>query len=71
MRRIVSFIIGTVLGGLAGAVIALLFTPASGSELRAQIRDRTENLVVDIRQATATKRIELQNRLDTLRAPKA
>ena len=71
MRRILSFFIGVLLGGLAGGVIALLFAPESGPELRNRIRERAENLAGEIRQAAATKRIELQERLDTLRAPKA
>lgn len=71
MRRALSFFIGVTLGGLIGATLALLFAPASGTDLRAQIRDRAENVAAEIRQAAATKRIELQQRLDTLRAPKA
>jgi len=71
MRRTLSFLIGMLLGGLAGAVVALLFTPESGTDLRNRLREGVENLSTDIRQAAATKRIELQERLDTLRAPKA
>jgi gas vesicle protein len=71
MRRALSFFIGVTLGGLVGATISLLFAPSSGRELRAQIGDRAENLAAEVRQAANTKRIELQSRLDTLRAPKA
>jgi len=71
MRRILSFFIGVIVGGLAGAVIALLFAPESGPELRNRMRDGVDNLAIEIRQAAVTKRIELQERLDTLRAPKA
>jgi len=71
MRRTLSFFIGVVLGGLVGGTLGLLLAPASGSEMRAQIRDRAENLAVEVRQAANTKRIELQERLDNLRAPKA
>jgi len=71
MRRALSFFIGVILGGLVGVTISLLFAPSSGSELRAQISDRAENLAAEVRQAANTKRIELQRRLDTLRAPKA
>ncbi|MDO9129706.1 MAG: YtxH domain-containing protein [Anaerolineales bacterium] len=70
MRRTLSFFIGVILGGLAGAVIALLFAPESGPELRIRLRERADNLGGEIRQAAATKRIELQERLDTLRAPR-
>jgi gas vesicle protein len=70
MRRMFSFLIGTLLGGLVGAVLALLFAPSSGTELRGQISERTNGIATEIRQAASTKRIELQQRLDTLRAPK-
>jgi gas vesicle protein len=71
MRRALSFFIGVTLGGLVGATLSLLFAPSSGPELRAQIRDRAENLTAEVRQAANTKRIELQERLESLRAPKA
>jgi gas vesicle protein len=71
MRRTFSFIIGATVGGLIGAAVALLFAPSSGEELRAKISDRSQNFAADIRQAANTKRIELQERLQVLRAPKA
>ena len=71
MRRTLSFFIGATIGGLVGATLALLFTPASGEELRVQIGDRAQSFATDIRQAANTKRIELQERLEILRAPKA
>jgi hypothetical protein len=71
MRRIFSFVIGATLGGLVGATLAILFAPASGAETRAQITDRTQVFATEIRQAANTKRIELQERLEILRAPKA
>jgi gas vesicle protein len=71
MRRTLSFFIGATIGGLVGATLALLFAPASGEELRIQIGDRTQTFAADIRQAANTKRIELQERLEVLRSPKA
>ncbi len=71
MRRTMSFFIGVLLGGLVGGTLGLLLAPASGDELRAQIRDRAENMAVEVRQAANSKRIELQERLDSLRSPKA
>jgi gas vesicle protein len=70
MRRAFSFFIGSLIGGIIGAAVALLFAPASGRELRIQINDRAQGLAADIRQAANTKRIELQERLETLRAPR-
>jgi gas vesicle protein len=70
MRRAFGFLIGTVIGGVIGAGIALLFTPMAGKDLRYQINDRAQGLVASIRSAANTKRIELQERLETLRAPR-
>ena len=71
MRKTISFFIGVIMGGLVGATVALLFAPDSGSELRNQIRDRAESLTGEIRQAVGDRRIELQDRLETLRNPPA
>ena len=70
MKKILSFTIGALVGGLVGATLALLFTPESGVELRAQIRDRAGSFSDEIRQAVTSKRIELQDRLESLRTPK-
>ena len=67
MRKTLSFFVGIILGGLVGATLALLFTPESGTELRGQIRQRALSFTDEIRQAASTKRIELQERLETLR----
>ncbi len=71
MRRAFSFFIGTLIGGIIGAAAALLFAPLAGTDLRVQISDRAQGLVADIRHAARSKRIELQERLETLRTPRA
>jgi gas vesicle protein len=70
MRKFASFTIGALLGGLVGVTLSLLFAPESGTNLRAQIRQRTEAFSAEVRQAVNTKRIELQDRLETMRTPK-
>jgi gas vesicle protein len=71
MRRIFSFIIGSIVGAIIGAGTALLLAPTSGEELRGQINSRAMDITSDIKQSVNTKRIELRERLDTLRTPKA
>ena len=39
-----AFLIGFVVGGLTGAVVALLFAPQSGEETRALIKDKSIEL---------------------------
>jgi len=70
MRRMFGFLIGVVVGGLVGSTIALLLAPASGEELRSQIRERGQNFFNDVRHAADERRIELRQRLDSLRAPR-
>jgi hypothetical protein len=44
--------------------------PESGEELRGQLRERGQGFFSEVRHAADSRRIELRNRLDTLRAPR-
>ncbi|MBL8090414.1 MAG: YtxH domain-containing protein [Anaerolineales bacterium] len=70
MRRMFGFLIGTFVGALVGSVIALLLAPESGESLRNQIRQRGQGFIDDIRHSADSRRIELRNRLESLRAPR-
>lgn len=70
MRRMFGFLIGIFVGGLVGGIIALLMAPESGEKLRTQLRDRGQGVMNDIRHSADARRIELRNRLETLRAPR-
>src|SRR4030095_7822475 len=39
-----AFLVGFIVGGLSGAVVALLFAPQSGEETRALIKDKSIEL---------------------------
>ncbi|MCL4559395.1 MAG: YtxH domain-containing protein [Chloroflexi bacterium] len=74
MRTMSNFILGALLGGLVGATLALLLTPASGEQLRQQLRSSAVNFKNDITQAASDRRAELEKQLTTLRSsptPKA
>ncbi|MHB8776739.1 MAG: YtxH domain-containing protein [Anaerolineales bacterium] len=70
MRRMFGFLIGIFVGGLVGAVLALLLAPESGENLRTQLRDRGQGFMNDIRHSADTRRIELRHQLETLRTPR-
>lgn len=70
MRRMFGFLIGTFVGALVGSVIALLLAPESGESLRNQIRQRGQGFLDDIRHSADSRRIELRNRLESMRAPR-
>ncbi len=71
MRRMFGFLIGTFVGGLFGATIAILLAPESGGELRARLRGRASGFVDEIRLAADSRRTELEQHLAQLRAPRS
>jgi gas vesicle protein len=71
MRKMFGFLIGVFVGALVGSTVALLLAPESGEELRTELRERGQNFMGEVRHAADTRRIELKDRLDTLRTPRA
>ncbi len=71
MRQIFGFMMGIMVGALFGSTVALLLAPASGEKLRNELRARGEVLVTDVRHAAEARRIELTNRLETLKESRA
>ncbi len=70
MRKMFGFLIGALVGALVGSTIALLLTPEAGDELRGQLRERGQGFIGEIRHAADSRRIELKDRLETMRAPR-
>ncbi|MCC6260317.1 MAG: YtxH domain-containing protein [Anaerolineales bacterium] len=71
MRRMFGFLIGIFVGSLVGSMIALLLAPESGEDLRGRLRERGQGLLNDVRHSADSRRIELRDRLESLRAPRA
>jgi gas vesicle protein len=69
MKKFFSFMVGTIMGALVGATVALLLAPYSGDTLRSQIRDRFAAMQDELSQAAAERRMELENYLNSLRDP--
>ncbi len=70
MRRVISLIAGLLTGAVVGVAIALLFAPASGENLRLQIRKYVGNMQQEIDLAASNKRAEMEKQLETLRVPR-
>ena len=68
MQRMFGFLIGIFVGSLVGSMIALLLAPESGENLRNQLRNRGQGFIDDIRHSADSRRIELRNRLESLKA---
>ncbi len=69
MKKILSFISGAMMGGLVGATLAILLTPESGEELRSKMQAQVQQIQAEIKAATENRRAELEEQLETLRAP--
>lgn len=70
MKRALNFLSGTLLGAMVGATLAILLAPASGEELRAEMRARAGRIQAEVSQAAALRRAELEQQLAALRAPR-
>ena len=70
MRRMFGFLIGIFAGALVGGVMALLLAPESGEKLRGQLRDRGQVFMYDVSHSADARRIELRNRLESMRSPR-
>lgn len=70
MRKIFGFLIGVTVGGLVGSTIALLLAPESGQQLRGELRSRGEAFFSEVRHAADERRIELRQRLESMREPR-
>jgi len=66
MRSLGRFLLGVVLGGIIGSVLALLFAPVAGSDLRVRIYDYCTNIRDEVKNAAVTKTQQLQRELATL-----
>lgn len=71
MRRMFGFMIGIMVGSLVGATVALLLAPEAGEKLRNEIRARGQGFLSDVREAADSRRMELTERLESMRAPRA
>ncbi|GAB4544803.1 MAG: hypothetical protein Fur002_18340 [Anaerolineales bacterium] len=69
MRRMFGFLMGIFVGSLVGSTIALLLAPESGERLRGELRERGQGFMREISHAAESRRIELRDRLETLKAP--
>jgi gas vesicle protein len=70
MRKLLSFLVGVILGALVGVTLALLLTPVPGKDLQAQMQERVQYIQSEVKSAAATRRAELEKQLADLRAPR-
>lgn len=67
MRKALMFVAGFMAGLTAGGIVAMLLAPESGSELQNRIRSGVENLVAEGKAAAETRRLELEEQLESFK----
>jgi gas vesicle protein len=66
MKYAISFFSGTLLGAVIGALVALLFAPSSGEELRENIKNQADTQYVKLQGEWEKGKQEMQTRIDKL-----
>ena len=69
MRKMFNFMMGLMIGGVVGAMAALLLAPTSGDEIRGQLQEQSIRLRDEVKAVAEARRAELERELNTLRAP--
>ncbi len=64
------FLEGFILGGILGAGLVLLLAPSTGEQFRGQIQGEVERLRAEVEKAASERRLELEQQLAALRAPR-
>ncbi len=67
MNKMFSFLAGGLCGALVGATLALLLTPASGSQLRSDATARWETAMREAREAMEETRRELEAEFERMK----
>ena len=61
MKKLMGFIVGAICGAAVGAVIALIITPASGDELRRDMKEKWNEVLEEARRAQKETQEKLEN----------
>ena len=66
MKYALSFVLGTLLGAAIGSIVALLFAPSSGEELRANIKTQADTQYARLQDQWQKGMNEMQTRMDKM-----
>ena len=70
MKKFAHFSIGLLIGAVLTGVTVLLITPVSGKQLQEEIKNKVDEIVYDVKEASELRQKELKSELETLRQGK-
>jgi len=65
MSRTSKFITGALFGAALGSIVALLYAPKSGAELQKDIKGKADQIILEVKKASAQKKQELEKEIDS------
>lgn len=68
MRKLLSWLLGFIIGASVAATLVLLFAPASGEELVGRFRQSWQATLEEARKANLERRIELEAELARMKS---
>jgi gas vesicle protein len=68
MSRFSKFIMGAFWGAAVGSIIALLYAPKSGEELRKELQEKTDEIITEVQKAADQRQQELEKEVKTPKA---
>ena len=71
MGKVLRVLSGFLLGAAVGGVLALLYAPGSGDEMRRQLQEYVEQILDEGRQAAEVRRLALKAQLEAMTQPGA
>lgn len=63
MSKTSSFLKGVFFGAAVGSFLALIFTPKSGEEIRKDLQEKADQIVVEVKKAAEQKQQELEEEI--------
>lgn len=67
MQKAMNLLLGMIAGALVGSALAILFAPASGRQMRADLQGYADQVRREIELAAQTRRAEMEEQLSRLR----
>ena len=66
MKNALSFVLGAVFGAAIGSIVALLFAPSSGEELRTNLKTQADTQYAKLQDEWQKGMHEMQTRMDKM-----
>jgi|LDZU01.1.fsa_nt_gi gas vesicle protein len=68
MSKSSKFFMGAIFGAAVGSILAILFAPKSGEELRKDLLEKASRIAIEVKKAAAQRQQELEEEINSFKA---